>query len=64
MKATGAMRKVLLNIEADVMERIETMHKAERAARPGFLISRADVLRELLRAGLEARARGDERPPG
>jgi hypothetical protein len=56
-----AMRKVLLDVPADVLARVEVLHKKERAARPGHLTSRADVLRALL---LDALTRAEASSPG
>jgi hypothetical protein len=42
------MRSILLALPIDVLERVEKLRERLRRERPGFLLSRADVLRNLI----------------
>jgi hypothetical protein len=67
VKTKTAMRQIILQLPRDVVARVEAARDRARKAAPGFLLSRADVLRSLLIDALdraEAKAQGKPPSPG
>jgi hypothetical protein len=54
MKAKTEMRQIILMVPPDVVARVEAQRDRARKAAPGFLLSRADIFRSLIVAGLDA----------
>jgi hypothetical protein len=53
MKAKTEMRQVLLQIPSDLLARVEAQRERARKAAPGYLLSRSDIIRSLIAAGLD-----------
>jgi hypothetical protein len=44
--------KLIVDVAPEILERLDRLRDRERQARPGLLLSRADIVRELLLAAL------------
>ncbi len=64
MKLARPMTQVAFSLPPEVLERVDALRARERRARPGLLLSRGDVLRELVLDALDRReGRARDTPP-